>query len=377
MNPLIVIPARMASTRLPGKPLADIHGEPMIVHVWRRAMEAGIGPVLVAGAASREIVGAIEAAGGRAVLTRPDHPSGSDRIFEAVGALRSGGPARRDRQSAGRSADGRSRGDPSAVLEPLADPAVDIATLAIEIRDAAERVNPNVVKAVAALGPRSAGRARSLFHARRCPSGEGPLYHHIGIYAYRRAALERFVAAAAGAGSSSARSWSSCARWRPACASTWRSLTRFPSVSILRPTSSAPARCCQPRSLSCNPEPSAPVPSPSRARPAPIPISPAATADPGDDDACLARPSRRPSPPCGRSRAQLAMMPIDNSVAGRVADIHHLLPDSGLHIIGEHFQPVVHHLLAVTGATIAGLKTVHSHVHALPQCRQTDRANWA
>jgi prephenate dehydratase len=69
-------------------------------------------------------------------------------------------------------------------------------------------------------------------------------------------------------------------------------------------------------------------------------------------------------------RAELAMIPIDNSVAGRVADIHHLLPESGLHIVGEHFQPVVHHLLAVPGATIAGLKTVHSHIHALPQCRR-------
>ncbi len=191
MNPLVVIPARMASTRLPGKPLADIHGEPMIVHVWRRAMEAGVGPVLVA-AGEAEIARAVEAAGGKAVLTRPDHPSGSDRVFEAVQRF---DPQRRHDVVVNLQGD-LPMLEPSAlaaVLEPLADPAVDIATLAIEIREPAERDNASVVKAVAALG---AGRrvARALYFTRvPCPSGEGPLYHHIGIYAYRRAALERFV----------------------------------------------------------------------------------------------------------------------------------------------------------------------------------------
>jgi len=191
VNPLIVIPSRMASTRLPGKPLADIHGEPMIVHVWRRAMEAAIGPVLVA-AGEAEIVQAVEAAGGDAVLTKPDHPSGSDRVFEAIGRF---DPAGRHDVVVNLQGD-LPMVEPaalSAVLEPLADPAVDIATLAIEIRDAAERVTPSIVKAVAALGP-DRRVARALYFTRvACPSGDGPLYHHIGIYAYRRAALARFV----------------------------------------------------------------------------------------------------------------------------------------------------------------------------------------
>ncbi|HEY8017563.1 MAG TPA: 3-deoxy-manno-octulosonate cytidylyltransferase [Dongiaceae bacterium] len=191
VKPLIVIPSRMASTRLPGKPLADIHGEPMIVHVWRRAMEAGIGPVLVA-AGEAAIAQAVEAAGGNAVLTRPDHPSGSDRVFEAIGRF---DPTGRHDVIVNLQGD-LPMVEPaalSAVLEPLAEPAVDIATLAIEIRDAAERVTPSIVKAVAALGP-DRRVARALYFTRvACPSGDGPLYHHIGIYAYRRAALARFV----------------------------------------------------------------------------------------------------------------------------------------------------------------------------------------
>ena len=192
MNPLIVIPSRMASTRLPGKPLADIHGEPMIVHVWRRAVEAGIGPVLVA-AGEAEIARAVEAAGGRAVLTRPDHASGSDRVFEAVGNVD---------PNCHHDVIVNLQGDlpmvePAAltsVLEPLVEPAVDIATLAIEIHDPEERATPSIVKAVAPLAP-DQRIARALYYPRvACPSGEGPLYHHIGIYAYRRAALARFVA---------------------------------------------------------------------------------------------------------------------------------------------------------------------------------------
>ena len=193
-NPIIVIPARMASTRLPGKPLADIHGEPMIVHVWRRASEAAIGPVLVA-AAEREIADAVVRAGGRAVLTRPDHASGSDRIHEAIMAT---DPARRYGIVVNLQGDLPTL-DPQllrAVLAPLADPAVDIGTLATEIRDPAERDNPNVTKAVAAFPDRGAPPiARALYFSRATvPAGEGPLYHHIGVYAYRRAALERFVA---------------------------------------------------------------------------------------------------------------------------------------------------------------------------------------
>jgi len=193
-QPIVLIPARMASTRLPGKPLAEILGQPMIVQVWRRALAAAIGPVVVA-AAEPEIVAAVEAAGGRAVLTRPDHPSGSDRIYEALQQLDPEG--RYD-------AVVNVQGDlPTiapetlrAVLAPLADPAVDLATLAVVIRDPAERDNPNVVKAVVEWdpeGPRRQGRAL-YFTRTTTPSGEGPLLHHVGLYAYRREALARFVA---------------------------------------------------------------------------------------------------------------------------------------------------------------------------------------
>ena len=191
-DPLILIPARMASTRLPGKPLADIHGQPMIVHVWRRAMEAKAGRVAVA-AAEPAIVEAIVRAGGEAVLTDPHHPSGSDRIFEALRML---DPKGRHDLVVNLQGDLPTL-DPAligAVTGPLGDKAVDIATLAVEIREASERTNPNVTKAVVALDP-GGTRGRALYFTRAtAPWGEGPLYHHIGIYAYRRAALERFVA---------------------------------------------------------------------------------------------------------------------------------------------------------------------------------------
>jgi 3-deoxy-manno-octulosonate cytidylyltransferase (CMP-KDO synthetase) len=187
---LILIPARMASTRLPGKPLADIAGQPMIVHVLRRAQEAALGPVAVA-TDSREIADAVEKAGGQAVMTRADHVSGSDRIFEALNKLDPQGRARIVVNVQG-DLPTLSPQDLQAVLEPLADPAVDIATLAAEIKQSAERTNPNVVKMVGS--PVSAGRLRALYFTRAtAPSGEGPLYHHIGLYAYRRAALQRFV----------------------------------------------------------------------------------------------------------------------------------------------------------------------------------------
>jgi 3-deoxy-manno-octulosonate cytidylyltransferase (CMP-KDO synthetase) len=190
--PFLVIPARLASTRLPGKPLADICGAPMIVHVWRRAVEAGLGPVVVA-AAEREIAAAVEAAGGKAVLTHADHPSGSDRIFEAVSAL---DPDRRHDVVVNVQGD-LPLIDPEAIraaLLPLAEQAVDIATLAAPIKDAAERDAPSVVKLVAGFAP-GAKVARALYFSRApVPWGEGAHYHHIGLYAYRRAALERFVA---------------------------------------------------------------------------------------------------------------------------------------------------------------------------------------
>ena len=187
---LILIPARMASTRLPGKPLADIAGEPMIVHVMRRAQAAGVGPVVVA-TDSEAIAACVEKAGGRAVMTRADHASGSDRIFEA---LETADPERRARIIVNVQGDlpTLAPSDIAAAIEPLADPAVDIGTLAAEIRRPEERVNPSVVKVVGT--PVSARRLRALYFTRAtAPAGDGPLYHHIGLYAYRREALARFV----------------------------------------------------------------------------------------------------------------------------------------------------------------------------------------
>jgi len=188
---LILIPARMASTRLPGKPLADIAGEPMIVQVLRRAEAAGIGPVVVATDAP-EIAAAVGRAGGRAIMTRADHASGSDRIFEALGKVDPDGrvavvvnvqcdfPTLKPAEIA-------------AALTPLADSEVDIGTLAAVITRAEERDDPGVVKVVGSpVGP---SRLRALYFTRAtAPAGEGPLYHHIGLYAFRRAALARFVA---------------------------------------------------------------------------------------------------------------------------------------------------------------------------------------
>lgn len=187
---IILIPARLAASRLPGKPLADIAGKPMIAHVLARAQAAGLGEVVVA-TDSEAVCVAAEKAGGRAVMTAADHPSGSDRILEALEQI---DPERSLGMVINVQGDlpTLEPQDLRAALAPLADPAVDIATLAAEIRDPAERTNPNVVKVVgSAVGPR---RLRALYFTRAtAPHGEGPLYHHIGLYAYRRAALERFV----------------------------------------------------------------------------------------------------------------------------------------------------------------------------------------
>jgi 3-deoxy-manno-octulosonate cytidylyltransferase (CMP-KDO synthetase) len=187
---LILIPARLGASRLPGKPLAVIAGEPMIVHVLRRAQAADIGPVVVA-TDSPEVAAAVDKAGGRAVMTAPDHASGSDRIFEALGKVDS---ERRAEIVVNVQGDLPTI-EPAAIraaLLPLADGSVDIATLAAEIRVPAERVNPHVVKVVGT--PVAPGRLRALYFTRAtAPWGEGPLYHHIGLYAFRRAALERFV----------------------------------------------------------------------------------------------------------------------------------------------------------------------------------------
>jgi 3-deoxy-manno-octulosonate cytidylyltransferase (CMP-KDO synthetase) len=188
---ITIIPARMASTRLPGKPLADIAGIPMIVHVLRRAQAAHIGEVVVA-TDSEAVFACVDKAGGRAIMTRTDHVSGSDRIFEA---LMSVDPEERSEIVLNVQGDlpTLAPADIRATLAPLADPAVDIATLAAEIVRPEERDNPNVVKVVGS--PLSPRRLRALYFTRAtAPAGDGPLYHHIGIYAYRRAALERFVA---------------------------------------------------------------------------------------------------------------------------------------------------------------------------------------
>jgi 3-deoxy-manno-octulosonate cytidylyltransferase (CMP-KDO synthetase) len=190
MNTLILIPARMASTRLPGKPLADIAGRPMIVQVAARATESGLGRVVVAGDTT-EIVEAVRAGGFEAVLTRTDHESGSDRIFEALTAI--------DPQGAVDVVINVQGDLPTiepatiaAALSPLDDPSVDIGTLGVEITREEERTNPNVVKIVGS--PSTATRLRALYFTRAtAPWGEGPHYHHIGLYAYRRAALARFV----------------------------------------------------------------------------------------------------------------------------------------------------------------------------------------
>ena len=180
-NPVVLIPARMASRRLPGKPLADIAGRPMIVHVWERAEAAALGPVVVA-CAEPAIAEAVTDAGGRAVLTRPDHASGSDRIYEALETIDPAGE---------HDAVVNLQGDlptidpslPARALALLADPAVDVGTLAAEIADPAERDDPNVVKAVVSH-PAGEAQGRALYFTRaRAPTGEGPLWHHIGLYA--------------------------------------------------------------------------------------------------------------------------------------------------------------------------------------------------
>ncbi len=188
---VVVIPARMASTRLPGKPLADIAGVSMIVRVWRQAVKAGVGPVVVA-AGDDVIAAAIERAGGHAILTDPDLPSGSDRVHAALNEF---DPERRYDSVVNLQGDLPAL-DPDtvrAVAELLFDSHADIATLAAPIDDPADNDNPAVVKPVIAWDA-DGKRGRALYFTRaRAPWGEGPLFHHIGIYAYRRASLARFV----------------------------------------------------------------------------------------------------------------------------------------------------------------------------------------
>jgi 3-deoxy-manno-octulosonate cytidylyltransferase (CMP-KDO synthetase) len=189
--PIIIIPARMASTRLPRKVLADIGGEPMIVHVWRRATACAIGPVIVA-CDSVDIADVIAKAGGIAILTRADHPSGSDRIWEALNAME--GSLAYD-AIINVQAD-LPLIDPAAIVKTndmLRDSRVDIATLAVEIKSEREKNAPQVVKAVLDL-EKDSDQGRALYFSRLAvPAGDGPYYHHVGLYAYRRDALARFV----------------------------------------------------------------------------------------------------------------------------------------------------------------------------------------
>lgn len=180
----------MGSTRLPGKPMADINGLPMIVHVWKRAMEANIGTPLVC-TDSQEVLEAIHAVGGEAVMTKSDHPSGSDRIWEAVSKFDPNAEA---------DFIVNVQGDLPTIpanlikasLKPLSNKDVDIATLATQIWDEDEKKDPNVVKVIGS--PNGENSLRALYFTRAtAPHGDGPLYHHIGLYTYRRAALEKFV----------------------------------------------------------------------------------------------------------------------------------------------------------------------------------------
>lgn len=187
---LVLIPARMASTRLPGKPLADICGLPMIVQVAKRAREAAIGRIVVA-VDHPDTYAAVADAGFEVVMTRTDHQSGSDRIYEALQAIDPEGRAEIVVNIQG----DLPTIDPEtirAALRPLEDPAVDIATLTVEIKDEEEKTAPSVVKVIGSAI--SADRLRALYFTRTtAPYGNGPLYHHIGLYAYRRAALAKFV----------------------------------------------------------------------------------------------------------------------------------------------------------------------------------------
>jgi len=191
MTPILVIPSRMASTRLPGKPLADINGKAMILHVLDRAREADIGPVAVA-CADPEIADAVRAAGGIAVMTDPSLPSGSDRVHAALAMLDPQG-----RHDVVVNLQGDLPTMPPthlrAVITPLSDPAIDIATLVAPIETDEEAALPSVVKAACAFDRGRAVSPALYFSRVAIPSGAGPRWHHIGVYAYRRAALARFV----------------------------------------------------------------------------------------------------------------------------------------------------------------------------------------
>jgi 3-deoxy-manno-octulosonate cytidylyltransferase (CMP-KDO synthetase) len=192
MNPIIVIPSRLASTRLPGKPLADIHGRPMILHVLDRAREAAIGPIVVA-CADPEIAAIVRDDGAIAIMTDPGLPRGSDRVQVALAEIDPEG-----RHDVVINLQGDLPTIPPAylraVLAPLDDPGFDIATLVAPITAAGEAASPSVVKTACAFDNGQEVAPALYFSRAAIPWGEGPLWHHIGVYAFRRAALARFVA---------------------------------------------------------------------------------------------------------------------------------------------------------------------------------------
>lgn len=191
-TPLIIIPARMASTRLPGKPLASIAGLPMILHVAERASRARAGRVIVA-AGDPEIASVVSRAGYEAVLTDPDLPSGSDRVHAAAQQLDPHGESRIIINLQG-DLPGLDPETLRAALRPLEDPAIDIGTLVAPIRTDTEARTDSVVKVACAFAPATAQTARALYFSRQpIPWGSGPLWHHVGVYAWRRTALARFV----------------------------------------------------------------------------------------------------------------------------------------------------------------------------------------
>lgn len=192
MNPIVIIPARMAATRLPRKPLLDIHGKPMILHVYDRALEADIGHIIVA-AGDKEIYDVVRDAGLNAVLTNPELPSGSDRVYQALTII---DPNENYDTIINLQGDLPTI-DPvllSAILSPLKRKEVDISTLASIIHTDDEKMNENVVKVVMSPDNQYENIGRALYFTRAtAPWGEGNLLHHIGVYGYQRNALKHFI----------------------------------------------------------------------------------------------------------------------------------------------------------------------------------------
>ncbi len=358
MSTLVLVPARIASTRLPGKPLAPIHGRPMIVHVAERAREADVGRVVVA-TDSEDVASAVRAAGFEAVMTRADHPSGSDRIFEALRLVDPEGLVDTVVNLQG----DLPTVEPATVrasLRALADPACDIGTVVVPIENGRDRADPSVVKAVLAGGGEGDAPRRALYFTRAtAPTGEGPLFHHVGIYAYRRAALERFVALPPGA------------LERRETLEQLRALEAGMRIDVCV-VDAVPLGVDTPRQLEEARRLLAPAGGATRI---------AFQGEPGanSDIACEEMFPGRETLPCAsfddafravaEGEAELAMIPIENTLAGRVADVHHLLPQSGLRIVGEHFLPIHFHFMALPGVGESEIRTIHSHVHALGQCR--------